>query len=72
MGNILVDHPKVAEAVVIGKQHEIKGQAICAFVVFPSLALGREVGRSQSKQNQPHPLFYLATARRQGRGWRHH
>jgi acetyl-CoA synthetase len=28
----LVDHPKVAESAVIGKQHEIKGQAICAFV----------------------------------------
>ena len=28
----LVDNSKVAEAAVIGKQHEIKGQAICAFV----------------------------------------
>ena len=28
----LVDYPNVAEAAVIGKQHEIKGQAICAFV----------------------------------------
>ncbi len=28
----LVDHPSVAEAAVIGKSHEIKGQAICAFV----------------------------------------
>jgi acetyl-CoA synthetase len=28
----LVDHPKVAEAAVIGRQHEIKGQAIAAFV----------------------------------------
>jgi acetyl-CoA synthetase len=28
----LVDHPKVAESAVIGKQHEIKGQGICAFV----------------------------------------
>lgn len=32
MGNILADHPNVAEAAVIGKQHEVKGQAICAFV----------------------------------------
>jgi len=32
MGNILVDHPNVAESAVIGKEHEIKGQAICAFV----------------------------------------
>ena len=28
----LVDHPKVAEAAVIGRPHEIKGQAIAAFV----------------------------------------
>jgi acetyl-CoA synthetase len=28
----LVDHPRVAEAAVIGKRHEIKGQAIAAFV----------------------------------------
>src|SRR5262249_44603137 len=27
----LVDHQKVAESAVIGKAHEIKGQAICAF-----------------------------------------
>jgi acetyl-CoA synthetase len=30
----LVDHPNVAESAVIGKQHEIKGQAICAFVTL--------------------------------------
>ena len=28
----LVDHPKVAEAAVVGRSHEIKGQAISAFV----------------------------------------
>jgi acetyl-CoA synthetase len=28
----LVDHPKVAEAAVVGRPHEIKGQAISAFV----------------------------------------
>ena len=32
----LVDHPKVAESAVIGKQHEIKGQGICAFVTVKS------------------------------------
>jgi len=30
----LVDHPAVAEAAVIGKSHEIKGQAISAFVIL--------------------------------------
>ena len=33
----LVDHSSVAEAAVIGKAHDIKGQAICAFV---SLKMG--------------------------------
>jgi acetyl-CoA synthetase len=30
----LVDHPAVAEAAVVGKQHELKGQAIAAFVTL--------------------------------------
>ena len=30
----LVDHPRVAEAAVIGRPHEIKGQAIAAFVTI--------------------------------------
>jgi len=36
----LVDHPSVAEAAVIGRAHEIKGQAIAAFVTL--------------KENAPH------------------
>ena len=32
----LVDHPSVAEAAVIGKAHEVKGQAIAAFVIIKS------------------------------------
>jgi acetyl-CoA synthetase len=40
----LVDHPAVAEAAVVGKQHELKGQAVAAFVTLkeghqPSAAL---------------------------------
>jgi acetyl-CoA synthetase len=38
----LVDHPSVAEAAVIGKQHEIKGQAICAFVSLKAGVEGSE------------------------------
>jgi len=30
----LVDHPAVAEAAVVGKAHDIKGQAIAAFVTL--------------------------------------
>jgi acetyl-CoA synthetase len=36
----LVDHPSVAEAAVVGKTHEIKGQAIAAFVTLKDGALG--------------------------------
>lgn len=32
----LVSHPSVAEAAVIGKTHELKGQAIAAFVILRS------------------------------------
>ena len=30
----LVDHPSVAEAAVVGRAHEIKGEAIAAFVTL--------------------------------------
>jgi acetyl-CoA synthetase len=36
----LVDHPLVAEAAVIGRPHEIKGQAIAAFVTIKDSARG--------------------------------
>src|SRR4051812_10638828 len=44
----LVDHPYVAEAAVVGKPHEIKGQAVAAFVTLkegqtPSDALAAEL-----------------------------
>jgi acetyl-CoA synthetase len=44
----LVDHPSVAEAAVVGRPHEIKGQAVAAFVtlkegVQPSEALAQEL-----------------------------
>jgi acetyl-CoA synthetase len=44
----LVDHPKVAEAAVVGKSHDIKGQAVAAFVtlkegIAPSPALAAEL-----------------------------
>ncbi len=34
----LVDHPSVAEAAVVGKTHDIKGQAIVAFVILKEKA----------------------------------
>jgi len=43
-----VEHPSVAEAAVVGKTHELKGQAIAAFVTLregsrPSLELREEL-----------------------------
>jgi acetyl-CoA synthetase len=35
----LVDHPRVAEAAVVGRAHELKGQAIAAFVTLKEGAL---------------------------------
>jgi AMP-binding enzyme len=38
----LVSHPKVAEAAVVGKPHEIKGEAVFAFVVLRGARPGRD------------------------------
>ena len=38
----LVDHPSVAEAAVVGRAHEIKGQAITAFVILKGGQQGSE------------------------------
>jgi acetyl-CoA synthetase len=38
----LVDHPKVAEAAVVGRPHELKGQAITAFVTLKEGQTGSE------------------------------
>jgi acetyl-CoA synthetase len=38
----LVDHPRVAEAAVVGRPHEIKGQAVAAFVTLREGAHGSE------------------------------
>jgi acetyl-CoA synthetase len=39
----LVDHPAVAEAAVVGRAHELKGQAITAFVILKGGKQGSEV-----------------------------
>jgi acetyl-CoA synthetase len=38
----LVDHPKVAEAAVVGRPHELKGQAVAAFVTLKEGVTGGE------------------------------
>jgi acetyl-CoA synthetase len=54
----LVDHPKVAEAAVVGREHEIKGQAVAAFVTLkdghtPSEALGEELREHVARKIGP-------------------
>jgi acetyl-CoA synthetase len=39
----LVDHPRVAEAAVVGRPHEIKGQAVAAFVTLKEGMHGSEL-----------------------------
>ena len=54
----LVDHPAVAEAAVIGRTHDIKGQAIAAFVtikhgIAPTDALKDEIKRTSRRRSAP-------------------
>jgi acetyl-CoA synthetase len=56
----LVDHPSVAEAAVIGKSHEIKGQGIAAFVTVKE---GVETGEKlleELKQHVAHKIGAIA------------
>jgi acetyl-CoA synthetase len=65
----LVDHPAVAEAAVIGKSHEIKGQAVSAFVTLragykPSPSLTDELKQHVAKKigpiARPDDIFFTA------------
>jgi acetyl-CoA synthetase len=65
----LVDHHSVAEAAVIGRTHDVKGQAICAFVILksgvsPSDSLGEEirahVGKKIGPVARPDDLIFAA------------
>jgi acetyl-CoA synthetase len=47
----LVSHPKVAEAAVIGKPHEIKGESIAAYVI---LKKGVEISEELRKELREH------------------
>jgi acetyl-CoA synthetase len=65
----LVDHPDVAEAAVVGKHHEIKGQAIAAFVTLkdgvaptPEMAahLKEHVAKKIGAIARPDDIFFTA------------
>ena len=49
----LVEHPAVAEAAVVGKAHELKGQALAAFVTLKDghQASPEPQGRSQGARH---------------------
>jgi acetyl-CoA synthetase len=47
----LVDHPKVAEAAVVGRPHEIKGQAVAAFVTVKEGSTASEALADELKEH---------------------
>ena len=64
----LVSHPQVAEAAVIGKPHELKGEAIYAYVVLksgiePTMDLKKElrehVGKEMGKIARPDDILIV-------------
>ncbi|HMZ52543.1 MAG TPA: AMP-binding protein, partial [Candidatus Sumerlaeota bacterium] len=65
----LVDHPAVAEAAVVGKNHDIKGQCIVAFVTLKAGFTGKPELRDELKKHvskiigaiaRPEDIFFTA------------
>jgi acetyl-CoA synthetase len=56
----LVDHPKVAEAAVVGRTHEIKGQAIAAFVTVKEGVHASESLADDLKRHVAHKIGAIA------------
>jgi len=56
----LVDHPKVAEAAVVGRTHEIKGQAISAFVTVKEGVHHSESLADDLKRHVAHKIGAIA------------
>ena len=56
----LVDHPSVAEAAVIGKTHEVKGQAISAFVILRAGHDAHDTLVDELKKHVAHKIGALA------------
>src|SRR6266704_1600307 len=50
----LVDHPSVAEAAVIGKSHEVKGQGIAGFVTLKEGVPASDKLKDELKQHVAH------------------
>jgi acetyl-CoA synthetase len=56
----LVDHPKVAEAAVVGKSHEIKGQAVAAFVTVKEGVIANQALIDELKEHVVRKIGALA------------
>ena len=56
----LVDHPAVAEAAVVGKSHEIKGQSIAAFVTLKERESGTDELLSEVREHVGHKIGAIA------------
>ena len=56
----LVDHPRVAEAAVVGRPHEIKGQAISAFVTVKEGAAPSETLMDELKEHVSRKIGAIA------------
>ena len=56
----LVDHPLVAEAAVVGKPHEIKGQAVAAFVTIREGVQATPALADQLKEHVVHKIGAIA------------
>ncbi len=56
----LVDHPKVAEAAVVGRPHEIKGQAVAAFVTLKEGQKGSPALVDELKEHVVHKIGAIA------------
>ena len=56
----LVDHPKVAEAAVVGRTHEIKGQALAAFVTVKEGVTPSESLADDLKKHVAHKIGAIA------------
>jgi acetyl-CoA synthetase len=56
----LVDHPAVAEAAVVGKAHELKGQAVAAFVTLKEGNQPSDAMRQELMQHVVHKIGAIA------------
>ncbi len=56
----LVDHPSVAEAAVVGKTHDIKGQAIAAFVTLKEGTAVTSTLKDDLKEHVTHKIGAIA------------